>query len=169
MFLAGQKVRASEVNDLIPVYARLTADRTATSSTTLTAATGLVVALEADTRYALTGYLAYTAGATGDLKVALAAPTGTTGHWTLYAQDTAATAGSGSIVAKRATSFGTGTTQSAAGEDGAGGHMACLPRGFINTAASAGSLQVHFAQNTSSATSTILRAGSWLRVIKLPT
>ena len=167
-FLAGQKVRASEVNDLIPIVVRLTADRTVTSSTTLTAATGLAAAVDADTRYALTGYLAYTAGATGDLKVAVAAPVGAAGHWTLYAQDTAATGGIGSIVAKRATSFGTGTTQTGAGSDADGGAMACLPRGFVSTSDSAGTLQVYFAQNSSSATSTVLKAGSWLRLIKLP-
>lgn len=155
-FLAGQKVRASEVNDLIPIVVRLTADRTVTSSTTLTAATGLAAAVDADTRYALTGYLAYTAGATGDLKVAVAAPVGAAGHWTLYAQDTAAT------------SFGTGTTQTGAGSDADGGAMACLPRGFVSTSDSAGTLQVYFAQNSSSATSTVLKAGSWLRLIKLP-
>jgi hypothetical protein len=163
-FLAGQKIRASEVNDLLPIIVRLDADRTVTSSTTLTAATGLVAALDADTRYALTGYIAAEAG---DLKVAFAAPTGTTGHWTLYAQDTAATGGTGSIVAKRATAFGTGTTQTAAGDNTGPGPMACLPRGYIVTDVTAGSLQVYFAQNSSSATSTILKAGSWLRLIKL--
>lgn len=167
MFLAGQKVRASEVNDLIPITVRLLADRTITSSTTLTAATGLAAVLDANTRYALTGYLAYTAAEGGDLKVAFGAPTGTTGHWTLYAQDTAATGGVGSIVAKRAVAYGTGTTQTAAGDNTGPGHMSCLPRGYIATDVTAGTLQVYFAQNSSSATSTVLKAGSWLRLIKL--
>lgn len=166
-FLAGQKVRASAVNALIPLFGRVANDQTKTSNTTLAAVTGLSVPLEASSRYALDGYLAYSAGATGDLKVAFAAPTDSTGHWTIYGQDTASTGGSGSIVAKRATSFGTGTTQTAAGDDSTG-QMSCLPRGYIATSTTAGDLTLYFAQNTSNATSTVIRVGSWLRLVKLP-
>ena len=125
---AGAKVRASVINGALPLYGRVTSDTTVTSSTTLVAATGFAIALEASSIYVADGYMAYTAGATGDLKVAWTGPTGITGHWCLYGLSTASTGSIGDIDARRQTAYGTGTTQAIGGSDAFSSALACLPR-----------------------------------------
>lgn len=164
---AGAKVRASVINGALPLYGRVTTDTTVTSSTTLVVATGFAIALEASSTYVCDGYMAYSAGATGDLKVAWTVPTGATGHWCLYGLDTASTGSIGSIDARRQTAFGTGTTQAIGGSDSFSGALACLPRLYIVTDTTAGDLGLQFAQNTSSGTSTIMRVGTWIRAVKV--
>lgn len=166
-FAAGQKLRASDLELATPLMAFATSVTTRTSTTTLADATGLVIPLAADALYALEGYLAYTAGATGDMKVAFTVPAGTTGHWALYPIATASTGSIGDLDARRQTSFGAGTTQAAGGSDSFGGDLACPVLGYIDTAGTAGNLQLQVAQNTSSGTSTVIQSGSWLMVWRL--
>lgn len=165
-FAAGQKLSASELNDLLFLFGVATVDTTKTSSTALGDATGLSVALEASSTYIIDGYLAYTAGATGDLKVALSAPSGATGSWGLYGLVTSSTASVGDISAVRVDAFGDANTATAGGSDSFSGALLCVPRGYITTT-DAGTLQLRFAQNTSSGTSTVIEAGSWLRLLKV--
>jgi hypothetical protein len=166
-FVAGQKIRASDINEMLPGWGYVIDDVSVASSTALAAVPGLAVTLDANTRYAVDGYLAYVAGETGDIKVALVAPTGSTGHWTLYGQATSATGGVGSMDVRRANAFGTATTLAAAGNDTSSGYMAAMPRAYLLTGSTAGTLQLHFAQNISNATATVVRAGCWLRAMKL--
>ncbi|MES2209433.1 MAG: hypothetical protein V4515_04520 [Chloroflexota bacterium] len=163
----GQRILASELNLALPILARATADVTRTSSTTLTDATGLAIALEADALYALEGYLAYNAGETGDLKVAFTVPAGATGHWGLYPIATASTGSIGDLDARRQAAFGAATTQAAGGSAAFSSELMCPVFGYIDTAATAGTLQLQFAQNTSSGTGTTLKAGSWLMAFRL--
>jgi hypothetical protein len=167
VYAGGQKLKASDLNRAVPIVAYARVDTTRTSSTTLTDATDMAIALEADALYALEGYLAYNAGATGDLKCAFTVPTGTTGHWGLYPIATASTGSVGDLDARRQTSFGAATTQAAGGSDSFGSEMMCPVLGYIDTAGTAGNLQLQVAQNTSSGTSTVLKAGSWLMVWRL--
>jgi hypothetical protein len=168
-FVAGQRLYASEFNAVIPISSRATGDLTRTSSTALTDVPGMICALEANKLYAIDGYVGYTAGETGDLKVALLAPTGATGHWALYGLSTASTGSIGDLDARRATAFGTGTTQAVGGSGSFNGDLACLLRGYVDTSSTAGDLEMVAAQNASSGTATVVREGSWLRVWELPT
>lgn len=166
---AGRKIRASELNDAIPLFARSTADLTKTSSAALADVTGLAIAMTASTVYALDGYIAYDSGPTGDLKLALAAPTGTTGHWALHGIATTATGSIGDLDVRRVNGFGDSNTRTLGGYDadpGLGTLMGTL-RGYVVVASTAGNLQVRFAQNTSNATSSVLKAGSWIRLTKI--
>lgn len=167
---AGQKIRASEINDISPVFAYVITDISVTSSTTLVTATGLACAVEANSLYAMDGAIFYTAGATGDIKVAITVPSGTTGHWGLHGVVTSSTANGGTegdLNGLRQTAFGTGTTITAAGSANFSGRMMALPRGYIDTAGTAGNVQFMVAQNTSDATATVVTGGSWLRLWKL--
>lgn len=165
---AGRKIRASELNDALPVMARTTADTTRTSSTTLVDATGFVVALAANTAYAFDAYVPYNAGQTGDLKIALAAPAGATGHWALHGMATSATFSAGDLDARRVDAYGDAAIRVAGGyDDDPAGRLAAMIRGFILTTGTAGNLQVRVAQNASSTISTIIRLGAWLRAHKV--
>jgi hypothetical protein len=164
---AGARLLASEINAALPIYMRASSDTTKTSSTALGDATGMTLELEASSTYVMDGYLAYTAGATGDLKVAWTVPTGTTGHWCLYGLSTASTASVGDLDARRITAFGDANTQSIGGSDSLSGSLAALPRLYVVTSTTAGDITMRFAQNTSSGTSTIIRIGTWVRAVKV--
>lgn len=166
-FYAGQRVQASDLAGALPTLGRVVADVTKTSSTTLTDATGLAVLLDANSFYAIDCYLAYVAGATGDLKVAFAAPAASAGHWALMPL-AASTTGSGGILdGTRQSGFGDSVTQVAGGSDALSGALLCQPHAYVATAGTPGLLQVRFAQNVSSATATIIKAGAWIRATRL--
>jgi len=156
-FTAGQKLRASELNDFLPIMARATADTSKTSNTTLGNVTGLAVAVAASTAYALDGYLAYTGNSTGDIKFAWTIPTGLTGHWGISSDDTTTP---GDLKTSIATAY---TTVITAG----GGSLNATVKGYVLTDTTAGTLQLQFAQNTSNGTATVVKTGSWIRLTKL--
>lgn len=164
---AGAKLRASDVNAALPIYMRASADTTKTSSTTLGDVTGMSLALEASSTYVLDGYIAYTAGATGDLKVAWTVPTGTTGHWCLFGISSASTGGVGDLDARRIDAYGDANPQTIGGSDAGSSLVACQPRLYVLTSTTSGTMQMRFAQGTSSGTSTIVRIGSWIRAVKV--
>lgn len=155
-FTAGQKLRASDLNNFLPIMARATADTSKTSNTTLGNVTGLAVAVAASTEYALDGYLAYTGNSTGDIKFAWTIPTGLTGHWGISSDDTTTP---GDLKTSIATAY---TTVITAG----GGSLNATVKGYMLTS-NAGTLQLQFAQNTSDGTATVVKAGSWIRLTKL--
>jgi hypothetical protein len=165
-YAGGEKIRASVLNKLMPISDYQDTTTTRTSTTTL-ADSSLAVDLEADALYAFEGYLAYDAGATGDLKVALAAPTGATGHWGLNAIHTGSTGSVGDLDARRSAGFGDANTQTAGGSDAFGSSLVAPIYGYIDTSSTAGELRVRVAQNTSSGTSTVLVFGSWLTAWRL--
>jgi hypothetical protein len=168
-FAAGSKVRAAELNDASPLLSFLVSAHSVTSSTTLVQS-ALAVTLEANAEYALDGYLAYVAGATGDFKMALTVPSGATGHWGLQAVATGSSTNGGTegdMIALRLDAFGTSNVLTANGSSSFSGRMMALLRGYISTAGSGGPVTVHFAQNTSNATATTLDDGTWIRLWKI--
>jgi hypothetical protein len=139
-FLAGEKLRASELNSYVLITGRCTADTTWTSNTTLANVTGLSVAVEANATYIWDGYIAYVAlSSTPDFKIAVTVPTGTTGHWSIHSMSTGTVLPIGDLDARHATAYGAGTTLTG------------------------GTDTIQAAQNTSSATTLTVKTGSWIR------
>lgn len=165
---AGAKLHASDLNNNLPRIARCTATVSATSDTTLDNVTGMVLSLEANAVYALDAYIAYTAGETGDLKVAWTVPSGTTGHWAVWGLGVGATGSTvGDANGARPDGFGDANFLSVGGANTDGGRVACHPRGYVVVAGTAGNLQLRFAQNTSNGTATTVVAGSWMRLTRI--
>lgn len=176
-FAAGAKVRVSALNELggaaagaTPTggYARMTSDVTVTNSTTLVEATGLTFDLAASATYAFHGWLLYTALAAGDLKVRPVAPSGASGYWSLLGSAFDQT-GVASTEWKNYGQFqgvDLGTSLNAAGTTDGTTYMAALIDGFVTTT-DAGEHQLQVAQRAANATATVLRAGSWLRLVRL--
>lgn len=150
-FTAGQKLRAIDLNRGIPNLVRAQADTTVISTTTVVNAVGLVQAVEADSLYWWRLLLLYSTGTTPDLKVAWTVPTGSTGRWGL--------AGASAGVA----AYGAANTLFL---DGASA-LAVL-EGYLDTSSTAGNLQLQFAQNTSTASNSIVQTGSSLSLARLP-
>lgn len=162
---AGAKIRASELNAARPSVGFCDTDQSKAANTTLAAITGVACPLEADGIYAVDAYVAYNANATGDLKLALAGPAGSTGHWGIYAMAAAATGTAGDLNALRA-DVGSTLVAGGSGTSPAGAHI-CIPRGIIEVGATAGDLVLQFAQNVSNATATVIKAGTWLRAWRI--
>lgn len=168
-FVAGQKVRAQELNDLIAGVV-MTADVTVSNTTTLANATGLAIPLAANATYGLDGWLHWTSNPTADIKFQFSVPSGATGWWAGTGPPAGQVPVSGSERINYV-DFGSVALTAAlafAGDDEFTStvYISAIPRGYIVTTNS-GTLQLRFAQNTANASSTILRRGSWLRVTRL--
>lgn len=168
-FTAGQELRASDLADALMIVAYATSDTTRTSSTTMLDAAGMALNLEAGEVYGWDCYLAYSASETADFRVAMTySGTSPAAHFGVYGGSTGVSAGIGSATAVRTAAIGSGNFIALGGNNtpSAPGPMAALVRGYIETT-TAGVLQLQFAQNTSNATGSIVRAGSWIRAFKL--
>ncbi|MFE2021316.1 hypothetical protein ACFW9O_25040 [Streptomyces sp. NPDC059499] len=134
-------------------------DEAITASTVLQADDHLTLSVTAGGRYAIDACLIATGDPAGDLNLTLAAPPGSTGHWTPGAITLGVADGTGSI---RLTRYDLGTP---IGVGIIAGGLVVAPLATL-TAGATGTLTVQWAQAASSATPTTLKAGSWLRVTR---
>jgi hypothetical protein len=143
--------------DSVAQIIKQTTDQPVTSSTTLVNATDLKFPLLEFNSYYFECLVEFTAAAPGDIKLAFTVPTGALLRWGPANGIKVDTAGSvvgqaQEIVSGAAVSFGyiAGTSR-----------QQILLKGYVECGSGeSGMLQLQFAQNTSSATSTTLRSGS---------
>lgn len=154
---AGSRILASLLRAVAPSAAFKGADESLTSSTALQNDDALFVALAASATYVFIGFANVTGAAigTGDWKGAFTAPSGATVTVECIAYPTTA-AGTLNGNAVR----GAGGVM-IAGVNGTAGSPVVLIGSVIN-GATAGNLQLQWAQNTSSGTATTVKAGSFL-------
>lgn len=112
--------------------------------------------------YALEGWLPYESATAGDIKIGWTAPASATLAWSHYGLAVAASVASAAI---NNAVYAVGDVQPA-GTIGAGSPVALRPTGFL-VVTTPGTLALTWAQNTSDATATTLRAGSWLKLAKV--
>lgn len=152
---AGERVTADLLNEFAPLSAVKSADESVTSSTTLQNDDSLFLSVAANTSYQISVLLVYNGGTQGssDLKVGWTAPSGATLVWGIAYRDTggAAHIGAGDI-----------TLTLAAGTNGTSNNYSVLVTATLTTGSTAGTLQLQWAQNTSSSTATTVKAGSSL-------
>jgi len=159
VFVDGNVLTAAQVNSwLEPVAAVKTSDESVTSSTALQNDNELVVAVAANATYHLTAYLDYEGGTLGasDLKFGWTFPAGLTMSYVAsrISNITGNPAGGGGVVIQ------TGVPIS--GSSGAGNSQSVSMDGTVVVSSTAGSLQLQWAQNTSSGTATIVHAKSYI-------
>lgn len=136
------------------------ADEQVVSSIIVQADDHLSIPVTAGARYAVDACLIVSGDPAADLLLTLAAPPGSSGHWTPGAVTLGVSDGTGSIRLTRydlGQSIGVGIT--AAG-------LIVAPLGTV-TAGADGAVSVQWAQVVASATATVLRAGSWLRLTRV--
>lgn len=165
-FSAGQVPTAGELNELLPLFVYKTADESVTSSTTNQPDDHLILAVAANLTYDLEFLWIYAADSTADIKFGFSAPTGATLDWGCHAQLGGGTGISGSVAFDSQTigqqafilgGFGAGNTQ----------NMTARGWGRLVVSSTAGNLSVNWSQNASSATSSIMRAGSKMTLRKV--
>ncbi|MEV6313349.1 collagen-like protein [Streptomyces sp. NPDC051840] len=135
-------------------------DEQVASSTVLQADDHLTFTVTAGAAYSLDGCLIASGDPAGDLMLTVTAPAGSTGGWSPAATTLGTTDGTGSV---RLTRFDFGASSSM-GVTAAG--LIVAPTGGL-VAGADGVVSVQWAQAVSSATPTVLRAGSWLRLTRM--
>jgi hypothetical protein len=148
-------------------YLEKSADQNVTSSTTLVDDTELLFPIAANERWEFEFELGINGATGGDMRVALSVPSGATGTWSGMALNTSASGlGTAMVVAMRRTftdadyiPCGTsGTTDALCG---------CVRlKGTVTNGSTAGNVRLRFAQDTSSATASTVRAKSFVDAIR---
>jgi len=159
---SGQVLTAADVDSwFVPLVAYKTADEAVTSSTTLQNDDDLFVSVAASATYQLIAYFIYDGGTTGssDLKIGWTFPSGLTMAYGHIGMTTSATITEASV----ATSSDQ-TNNPQFGSDGAGQNRAAYLLGTVFVSTTAGTLQLQWAQGTSSGTATHMKKGSWLQL-----
>lgn len=165
-FVAGQKVRASQLNATQSTFGRATADTTVNNTTTYADVVGVSVAVEANAVYALTGFIEYASNTTPDIKFAFVGPTGAGGHWGINGLVQTATISTGDFEAFALDALGIGN-QLGLGGVGNTTNVHGQLSGIILMGVTAGTLKLQFTQVTANASNTIVRTGSWIRIERI--
>jgi len=161
--LAGADYTAGLLASMLPLAAWKAADTSIASSATLANDPDLSVAVGASQTWAFQAMLSYTGDATGSggIKFTWTCPSGGTLNWMSVYYSTAVGAGD-----LNASSFvGSGTTRTAV-TDGTT-QLPITIQGILVNGATAGNLQLQWAQNASDATATVMKAGSLLLARRL--
>ena len=138
----------------VPLIAAKSADETVASSTAMQADNDLTIAVDANTRYALTMFLLFNAPATPDIQIGWSVPAGATLNW--HRETSGVTGTTGLTDALVATN-----TEPIAGD---GADDVFVIHGFVKVGATAGTVTFQWAQLASDAAATTVRAGSWLKL-----
>lgn len=141
----------------VPNTAVKAVDTSRTSNTTLANDPELTLSVAANVVYRFWCYLNYEGGTQGasDIKWSFTVPAGATLRYQMIAVNTA-----GSLSPLLIGPTFTATSTNSAATNGAGNLMAAVMHGTLDTAGTAGTFVIQWAQNTSSGTSTILHAQS---------
>lgn len=156
--LAGARLTAALLQGVAPLAAIKGTDQSVTSSTALVSDSALFLQVAANAGYFVVTYIAYEGFTQGssDMKWQWTGPAGATLSLTDVYYPTSGGIGANTNIAA-ITALSTVRTS---GTSGAGVKLAQLMFGTLTTGGTSGTFQFQWAQNTSSATATIVHAGS---------
>jgi len=178
-WVAGEDITADKLNSMLPRFALKTADESVTSSTTMQNDDELLFSVDANATYAMDGWLKYSAATNpGDINIQFTTPSGTLGEWTGIGNGTTVYTGSGGVATTtdtassvgymvRTESSDVGAARAYGGIAGATNVFAVQIKGTWRTSSTAGTLQLQWAQNGSSATATTVYTDSWFRLQRI--
>lgn len=152
---AGQRITAALLNAIQPLSATRASTQTVSNSTTLVNDDTLLLALVANATYRIEGQLYYnqTAAGTAGIKIGWTLPAGATGFNETFHADTGTSVLTGFFASNWAGTIAAGTSGTSV--------VGMTIHGTLTTV-SAGTLQLQWAQNTSSATGTQMQVSSSL-------
>lgn len=160
--LAGTPITADFLASMLPQVVEKTADETRTNTTTNTNDLHLFYPVEANAVYIVEGLLLYSARDDTDIKMGFTGPSGTTFDWIIHAATQSQTGALTSlgVVADRQS---IGATAFPLGGHDPSIYMTALLRGRLDTAGTAGTFNLNWAQRVTNAVSATMRAGSWIK------
>lgn len=153
--LAGARITADAVAAVAPLSVVKGDDESVSSSTAMHNDSALVIPLQANSAYLIICFFNYTATGTANFKYKFTVPSGITGY-----QQAARLGLGGGFAGGAFSSQWTDTV--AAGGQGTSTVMNVFAFGGITTGPTAGNLQLQWAQNTSDASQTTVKAASVL-------
>jgi hypothetical protein len=165
-FLAGQKLTASVLNGLVPLYKQKLTSETVTNmnSTTYQNDDELFLPVEANTTYRMLAYLKFDAAANAGIKFSWTGPTGATMTWSPYGADSSQVVGAGYNMRELAIG-GDGNLSTS----GVGTTDTCRPGGLLIVSSTAGNLQLRWAQRVAQLSNVRVSDRSWLKLEKVLT
>ena len=153
VFLAGEDANAKRLNEETGWPIRKSTDQSVTSSTTLVNDNALTWPVDANTNYLFDMQLVYTGGTTGDIKIGWGVPAGAAASWSAAGLDASLGYKNVANLADTVTSdFGCVATIT--------GRLIEVS-GYLAVDSTAGNFTLRFAQQTSNATASTMRAGSF--------
>lgn len=145
------------------IIRKATETQAVNNSTTLVNDSHLLVAVEANTNYAVETNVFFSSGATPDIKFAFTYPALSVFSWMgIGYLDTSITFQIN--MTSSAYQSASGTTQS---YGGGGDFPTAQLKGFLRVGATAGNLQLQWAQNTANASNTLVKQDSWMKIEKV--
>lgn len=155
----GDTPSGQQLTDAFPLFVRKAADSLPlVSSTTLQNDTDLLSAVAASTTYNVDLWMIINTGTVPDFKFGWTGPAGATFDWSVQ---------EGTPGALAAVLQGPFTIASVPPINGAAADQIVVATGTLVTSVTAGTLRLQWAQNTSTASNTIVKAGSRLRLWKM--
>jgi len=152
--------------ELLPLYARKTAEtQTANATTTFLSDTHLLLPVRASAVYALEGFFWWDSGTTADIKWQWLGPAG-------FAMPIWRVGGTLASVAGNTGSYDSqisngATSPIALAGAGIGLMSSGLLQGIVTTGGTAGNLQLQWTQNASEAVNTRMKTNSWMRLTRI--
>lgn len=159
----GQRLTAEFVASMLPNFVRKTSATARISTTVLAADADIAAAVEANAVYEWEALLVYDSALAADFKWAWTGPAGFAGDMWYGAILTASAAGAYSDDQNGYASV----TATATVGGGAANVEAIRMSGTVSTTGTAGTMTLTWAQGTSTASNTTLRAGSYLKLTRL--
>ncbi|NJP42265.1 hypothetical protein [Actinacidiphila epipremni] len=161
---AGQRVTAGLLASMLPLSVVKTVDESRASTTAMATDGALKLTVEAGATYLMEGYVSYSqnlaASSTSGIKLGWTAPAGSTLVWSSDGTD-----GPTSLTGQDVTSNGLAGTRNLPSNLGTA--MRAAPTGQLTVGGTGGTFGLQWAQIASNATATLVRAGSWLRLIRV--
>lgn len=161
--LAGQRITASLLTSMLPLFVVKAADETVNNSATFQSDNELVLAVVANATYLLDMHVLYQSGTTPDLSIAFSVPAGTTMAWSPHGLDQLVSGNAGNVFLTKL------SEAQGAGLGGAGTTTPVAARicGLVQVSSTAGNLQFRWAQLTINASNTTVFAGSWMKLTRV--
>lgn len=155
-------VTSAQLNAIIPQLRERSTDQSYTSDTALADDDTLTFDVEADTTYLVRFWLGVTGGSAGDLKTRWSVPAGTTGvlRWCLGPDATTGSSDPSVLPAVRL-SVSQITSDVTYALNSTTNYAAILETAKVIVGSTAGTITIRHAQVASSATPTVIRAGSF--------
>lgn len=162
---AGRRITGALLESMLPLVAYKATTEPVTSSTTLQNDDDLVLSVEANATYEMDLKLFHDSDATvaGDIKIGWVGPSGATMNWGVHGANSAATSSTSALANMQTRVIG--EVAAFGGGDSSG--TVALAFGVLVTSSTAGTLQLQWAQETSNAVATNVRAGSLLKLRRI--
>jgi hypothetical protein len=164
-FEVGKPPTAADINRYFQQRAHIVkpSDQSRSSNTSLADDSVLVLTVQPNTDYWLEAFVIYDAATAGNIKLGWTAPSGSTLEWTSNGLYDGASSTADNLWRRRLNL----AASEICGGLGSGTNVVAMPEGLLRVGSTGGPFRLQWAQGSSSATATRVRAGSMLMLSRM--